>query len=128
MRQQPFDFFITARGINYRMAPCCPESNRAARSAPAVRSIPACRVVAGGYFTCALECTGEVICWGYNSYGQLGIGSTTDVGTAPGQMGIAMQAAVLPPGASLLACLLCESENRRSDASRGPSSLGRKPF
>ena len=28
-----------------------------------------------------------MVCWGWNRFGQLGIGSTSNIGSAPGQMG-----------------------------------------
>ncbi|SEU28347.1 RCC1 domain-containing protein [Stigmatella erecta] len=37
-------------------------------------------IVAGGNSTCALMDTGKVRCWGYNGYGQLGYGNTTQIG------------------------------------------------
>jgi alpha-tubulin suppressor-like RCC1 family protein len=36
-------------------------------------------IVSGGYHTCALSTGGRVMCWGWNNYGQLGIGSKTNV-------------------------------------------------
>ncbi|MBI4083652.1 MAG: Ig-like domain-containing protein, partial [Candidatus Lambdaproteobacteria bacterium] len=44
-------------------------------------------LVAGNYYTCALLDTGQVKCWGYNMYGQLGIGNTEHRGDEPGEMG-----------------------------------------
>ena len=38
------------------------------------------------------------MCWGDNSYGQLGVGSTTNVGTEPGQMGVSLELVNLAPG------------------------------
>lgn len=41
--------------------------------------------VAGSEHTCALKSDGAVLCWGYNKYGQIGDGSTTN-GLAPAEV------------------------------------------
>ncbi|KAG2497960.1 hypothetical protein HYH03_004221 [Edaphochlamys debaryana] len=53
-------------------------------------------LAAGGEHTCALLAPGGVVkCWGFNSYGQLGLGDRNSRGDAPGEMGDAL------PGVSL---------------------------
>jgi hypothetical protein len=41
-------------------------------------------IVAGSSHTCALRNDGSVVCWGNNGFGQLGTGSTANVGGTPG--------------------------------------------
>jgi Regulator of chromosome condensation (RCC1) repeat len=62
-------------------------------------------VTAGYYHTCALLSDGNVACWGYNGYGELGIGSTTSVGMSPGQMGSGLQLVDLGAGKMCRYCL-----------------------
>jgi alpha-tubulin suppressor-like RCC1 family protein len=40
-------------------------------------------VTAGSHHTCALLSDGKLKCWGYNAYGQLGYGHTTELTTPP---------------------------------------------
>ena len=43
-------------------------------------------ISAGSSFTCALLVTGDVVCWGFNGDGSLGVGSTANIGWGSGQM------------------------------------------
>ncbi|NCQ59152.1 MAG: hypothetical protein GW913_00610 [Myxococcales bacterium] len=42
----------------------------------------------GGVHSCALRSTGEVVCWGYNTYGEIGDGTTTERLTATAVVGL----------------------------------------
>ena len=42
------------------------------------------QVIAGSYSSCALKNNGTVWCWGYNSYGNLGDGTTPQRRTSLG--------------------------------------------
>src|SRR5690606_8650486 len=44
------------------------------------------KLVAGGFNTCVVFNNGSLRCWGDNTYGQLGNGSTNHVGDEPGEM------------------------------------------
>lgn len=57
-----------------------------------VREAPAPQVVGGTYSTCALRVDGRVKCWGWNAFGQLGVGDTANRGDQPGEMGAALPA------------------------------------
>jgi alpha-tubulin suppressor-like RCC1 family protein len=41
----------------------------------------------GGYHSCALMFSGQLKCWGTNTFGQLGLGSTTSMGDALNRTG-----------------------------------------
>jgi alpha-tubulin suppressor-like RCC1 family protein len=51
---------------------------------------PAARVAVGNKFSCAILVDGGVVCWGRNTYGQLGTGDRTSRGRAPGEMGTSL--------------------------------------
>lgn len=44
-------------------------------------------VVSNYYHTCALNVNGRIKCWGWNTSGQLGVGTWSNMGGAPDQMG-----------------------------------------
>ena len=52
-------------------------------------------IACGGSYMCALLDGGSVKCWGYNYYGQLGVGHTNAVGDSSGEMGDANTMLVL---------------------------------
>jgi len=69
----------------------------------------AVEVAAGGYHTCVRLQNGAekvIKCWGYNSYGQLGLGDTNGWGGGRGQMGDSLPAVQLGTGRSAVALAL----------------------
>ncbi len=75
-------------------------------------------ISAGTEHSCALLDNGEVKCWGYNSYGQLGLGDIDDRGDAANGMGDALGAvdlgagrtAVMLQAGSLHTCALLDND------------------
>lgn len=58
----------------------------------------ALQIVAGHSHSCARLDSGQVTCWGYNNYGQLGLGNTTPRGGLAGDMGAGLAFVDLGPG------------------------------
>ncbi|MFN3199957.1 MAG: thrombospondin type 3 repeat-containing protein [Bradymonadia bacterium] len=55
-------------------------------TAPVILGQAATQVSVGDHHTCAVLADGSAKCWGYNGYGQLGQGNSTQYGDNPGEM------------------------------------------
>jgi alpha-tubulin suppressor-like RCC1 family protein len=73
-------------------------------------------VAAGWAHTCALLDDGFVRCWGFNGYGQLGQGNTTNIGDDPGELPVTVAlpgpAIALTTGGNFNCALLSSGELR----------------
>ncbi|MCB9787114.1 MAG: lamin tail domain-containing protein [Deltaproteobacteria bacterium] len=57
-------------------------------------------VEGGDFYTCALRSTGQVLCWGYNAFGELGLGSSGNAIATPQAVSGLSDAVQLSVGAS----------------------------
>ncbi len=91
-------------------------------------SSPIALLAAGSNFTCALHENGQVKCWGDNQYGQLGIGSTDNIGDD--ELASTSQVVALTEKATAIvagdrhACALLESKKAQCWGFAGLGQLG----
>jgi alpha-tubulin suppressor-like RCC1 family protein len=86
----------------------------------------------GSYHSCAVLETGRIKCWGYNDYGQLGLGDTSARGDEPGEMGDALPTVDLGTGRTAVSiaagdrftCALLEDEEVKCWGFNGYGQLG----
>jgi alpha-tubulin suppressor-like RCC1 family protein len=80
-------------------------------------------IAAGTFHTCALLSGGGARCWGWNEYGQLGDGTTTNRSTPVEVTGLASGATAITTG-MFFTCALIMSGGARCWGSNGESQLG----
>jgi alpha-tubulin suppressor-like RCC1 family protein len=89
-------------------------------------------ITAGTYHTCALLDNDTVKCWGFNHYGQLGLGDRDWRGDGPGEMGDSLPAVALGTGRTAKAitvgayhtCALLDNDTVRCWGNSGYGQLG----
>jgi len=85
------------------------QSNEMGNNLPAVSlgaGKTAVAISAGHDHTCALLNDSHVKCWGYNGFGQLGVGDAANRGDAPNEMGDSLPAVSLGSGSAAVALRL----------------------
>jgi alpha-tubulin suppressor-like RCC1 family protein len=89
-------------------------------------------IAAGGFHTCAILANNQVKCWGYNGFGQLGLGDKNSRGDNAGEMGDALPTVFLGTGRTAKAigagiwfsCALLDDNSVKCWGYNGDGELG----